>query len=107
MSDRPGFLAETFARLKKDPLGMAGLVIVVVILLPGVVLYWWTALPGKVVIPRGPADGRHQQIMDSLKRAMEKNLGVKTTLQDYETPGSYKNLRSLQDKQRWKAMEGH
>ena len=33
MSTRPGFIAETFNSLRKDPLGMAGLVIVVVILL--------------------------------------------------------------------------
>jgi peptide/nickel transport system permease protein len=33
MSTRTGFVADTFAQLKKDPLGMAGLVIVVMILL--------------------------------------------------------------------------
>jgi len=33
MSDRPGFFAETFAGLRKDPLGMTGLVIVVLMLL--------------------------------------------------------------------------
>ena len=33
MSTQPGFFAETFGSLRKDPLGMAGLVIVVVILL--------------------------------------------------------------------------
>ena len=36
MSDRAGFVAETFARLRKDPLGMTGLVIVVVVLLASV-----------------------------------------------------------------------
>jgi peptide/nickel transport system permease protein len=36
MSTRPGFFAETFERLGKDPLGMAGLVIVVVILLASI-----------------------------------------------------------------------
>jgi peptide/nickel transport system permease protein len=33
MSSRPGFIAETFSSLRKDPLGMTGLVIVVAILL--------------------------------------------------------------------------
>jgi len=33
MSGRPGFIAATFARLRQDPLGMAGLVLVVAILL--------------------------------------------------------------------------
>jgi len=36
VSDRAGFVAETFARLRKDPLGMTGLVIVVVVLLASV-----------------------------------------------------------------------
>ena len=36
MSSPPGFFAETFASLKKDPLGMTGLVIVVVILLASI-----------------------------------------------------------------------
>lgn len=36
MSTRPGSIAETFRSLKKDPLGMAGFVIVVVILLASV-----------------------------------------------------------------------
>ena len=33
MSTQSGFLAETFASLRKDPLGMMGLIIIVVILL--------------------------------------------------------------------------
>jgi peptide/nickel transport system permease protein len=33
MSTRPGFIAETFSGLRKDPLGMTGLVIVVLVLL--------------------------------------------------------------------------
>ncbi len=36
MSTQPGFFAETFGSLRKDPLGLAGLVIVVVILLASV-----------------------------------------------------------------------
>ena len=36
MSTRPGLLTETFTRLRKDPLGMTGLVIVVVILLASI-----------------------------------------------------------------------
>ena len=36
MSTQPGALAETFASLRKDPLGMVGLVIVVVVLLASI-----------------------------------------------------------------------
>ncbi|MHC4224461.1 MAG: ABC transporter permease, partial [Planctomycetota bacterium] len=36
MSAQPGFLAETFAGLRKDPLGMTGLIIVVVVLLASI-----------------------------------------------------------------------
>ncbi len=36
MSPQPGFLAETFASLRKDPLGTMGLIIVVVILLASI-----------------------------------------------------------------------
>ncbi len=36
MSARRGFLAETFAGLKNDPLGMMGLIIVVVVLLASI-----------------------------------------------------------------------
>ena len=36
MSTEPGFLAETFGSLRKDPMGMAGLISVVVILLASI-----------------------------------------------------------------------
>jgi peptide/nickel transport system permease protein len=48
MNARPGFLAQTFAGLRKDPLGMTGLVIVVVILL--------ASLFASLLAPRDPLE---------------------------------------------------
>ncbi len=73
---------------------LRALIIVALIAVPGMLYWTWSSLPDEVSMPEGPIRGRHEMLMNDLRRELRSRFDIATRIR--QTEGSLSNARDLQ-----------